>query len=233
MMQIFKPVIPSLLLVLVGITFLVGCSAIDESTPLAVVVEVPRPAGLNNEQLINEFERAVPLYATIQGLTRKYFVYNDEAFGGVYLWQSRAAAEAFFNQAWHSRIEQQYGQAATLRYFAAPVVTPGSNAANVSRENIVAIVNVTAPWYAPEPMIVSRMQDAIPLYANQGGLIHKYFTITDSRKVGGIYLWQDQQSADNFYNQSWRDRILDSYGEAAELEFLNAPVLMTKNTNSQ
>lgn len=221
-----KQLLSFVLLILINSALLSGCTAVDENTPVAVVVEVPRPVGLSRDSLIEQFKQATPVYAALEGLQRKYFTYSDTSIGGVYLWQNRAAADAFFNQAWRDRIIASYGREAILNYYAAPVTTDGASAARAGQHSVVAIVNVKAPWYAPEAMIVSRMQDTVPLYARQPGLVHKYFTLTAAGQVGGIYLWQNQRSADEFYDQQWRDRILESYGEAAELSFLEAPVHM-------
>ena len=41
----------------------------------------------------------------------------EDCGGGVYLWESRAAAEAWFNDEWWGWIEERFGARPTLTYF--------------------------------------------------------------------------------------------------------------------
>jgi hypothetical protein len=62
-------------------------------------------------------EQSVPRYQGLPGLHRKYFV-GDGAFGGgVYEWDSREAAEAFYDAAWHERIRSVYGAVPEIQLF--------------------------------------------------------------------------------------------------------------------
>jgi hypothetical protein len=48
---------------------------------------------------------SAPNYRGIPGLVRKYYLYGDDRTGGgVYLWNSREAAERFYSEAWKSTI---------------------------------------------------------------------------------------------------------------------------------
>jgi hypothetical protein len=75
------------------------------------IVRFPRPASLVEDPraLHAVLEESVPRYLTIPGLLRKYFIGNASHGGGVYEWQSRAAAEAFHNEAWRERLYGLYG----------------------------------------------------------------------------------------------------------------------------
>lgn len=200
-----------------------GCS----STPpgdVAVLVEVPRPTGLTDESLDQAFLDAAPAYQDIAGLKRKYFTHSDTHFGGVYLWSSIKAAETFYNDEWQKRIVSTYGSEALLTYFDAPVVTPGGSEKSANSKSAVTIVRVSAPWYAPRGTIVGRMKDAVPLYESLAGLDFKYFTIAEGKKVGGIYLWENGEAADAFYNEDWHKRIRETYGEDADIVRLESSV---------
>jgi hypothetical protein len=59
---------------------------------------------------------------------RKYFTATDDSFGGIYLWKNRAAADAWFNSAWHARVVKTYGVDGQVTYFDAPLVIEGTNA---------------------------------------------------------------------------------------------------------
>jgi len=94
--------------------------------PVIVVVKVPTPAGVTPERLRAGFEQAVPTFKAAPGLMRKSFTIGDDRnFGGVYFWQSRAAAEGFYSDAWRARILQTYGAPAVVEYFEAPLSITG------------------------------------------------------------------------------------------------------------
>lgn len=94
--------------------------AVAES-PVATVVTVKTPPGLSRAKIEGGFRQAVPTYEKVPGLIRKYFTVNDEVFGGMYLWKSRAAAEAWFNAQWRAKARATYGSDPTVTYFDAPV----------------------------------------------------------------------------------------------------------------
>jgi heme-degrading monooxygenase HmoA len=108
-----------------------GTPANPDSVAVGTLVEVPLPAGVPMEQVISGFKESVPAYQKVPGLLRKYFITSDKGtFGGVYLWKDEASANAWFNQAWKSRIEKTYGQPAKLEWFDAPILTPSKDPKN-------------------------------------------------------------------------------------------------------
>ena len=46
----------------------------------------------------------------------------DGKIGGIYLWESQEAADAFYDDAWHARIVDTYGEPGRIEYFDAPLV---------------------------------------------------------------------------------------------------------------
>lgn len=89
--------------------------------PVATLVTIKTPPGITRPMLDGGFKQAVPVYEKIPGLIRKYFIVNGDGFGGMYLWKSRASAEAWFNDAWREKAKATYGSEAQLTYFDAPV----------------------------------------------------------------------------------------------------------------
>lgn len=90
--------------------------------PVAVVVEVPTPAGAPRALIERGILASVPQYRAVPGLLRKYFTIGADDFGGVYLFASRAAADAWFTEAWRARVVTTYGKPATMTYYDVPVV---------------------------------------------------------------------------------------------------------------
>ena len=58
---------------------------------------------------------------------RKQFIYAEDGWaGGVYLWRSRADAEAFYSGPWLQGIRERYGMDPEIRYFHTAAVTDNS-----------------------------------------------------------------------------------------------------------
>ena len=56
-------------------------------------------------------------------LVRKYYLYGDDRTGGgVYLWNSREAAERFYSEAWKSTIAQRYGTQPEISFYDTSVI---------------------------------------------------------------------------------------------------------------
>lgn len=81
------------------------------------VVRFPAPADLDPAELRRVLGDAVPRYQGVPGLRRKYFVGNEATGGGVYEWESRAAAEAFYSQDWYERMLDVYGVQPEVEFF--------------------------------------------------------------------------------------------------------------------
>src|SRR2546427_472494 len=95
----------------------------DDATPVVVVTKIPLPWYVPRVVVARKFRDAIPEYEAVPGLAYKYFTIADDAkFGGIYLWNSRAQAKAWFNEAWHARVLAQRGAAAQVTMFDAPLV---------------------------------------------------------------------------------------------------------------
>ena len=53
---------------------------------------------------------------------RKYYLYEAGRGGGVYLWESRAAAEAVYSPEWRRMIAERYGAEPEIQFLDCPVV---------------------------------------------------------------------------------------------------------------
>lgn len=95
---------------------------------VVVVVNVPTPAGVTADRLRVEFEAAAPRYRQIPGLKTKSFTIGEASFGGAYLFEDRATAEAWFSDAWKARVVQTYGAEARVDIYEAPLTIAGTSA---------------------------------------------------------------------------------------------------------
>ena len=90
---------------------------------ITAIVQFKLPAGANRAQTAALFNQSAPKYRNLPGLVRKYYLYGEDGTaGGVYLWESRAAAEKVYDAAWRKMITDRYGAAPTVAYFETPVI---------------------------------------------------------------------------------------------------------------
>ena len=97
---------------------------------VAVVVAIKTPPGATDAYLRGEFDKAVPRYQAIPGLIRKYFTIQPGQpgkFGGIYYWTSKAAADAWFSDAWRTRATATYGSAPEVTYYDVPLAIDGKH----------------------------------------------------------------------------------------------------------
>jgi hypothetical protein len=92
-------------------------------TMIVAVVRFPLDPPLSSADAVALFEASAPKYQNIPGLVRKHYLLGDGGHvgGGVYLWESRAAAEALYDDAWRAGLEARYGAAPTIELFESAV----------------------------------------------------------------------------------------------------------------
>ena len=91
---------------------------------IVAIVRFPLPAGMTAEQTRASFEASASSYQGLPGLQRKYYLRSEDGTegGGVYLWESRAAAEAVYDEAWRARLTERFGAEPRVEYLDCPVV---------------------------------------------------------------------------------------------------------------
>jgi hypothetical protein len=83
---------------------------------------LPKP--ITREEARSIFLSTAPKYRGVPGLLRKTYVLSQDGLtaGGVYLWNSKAEAEALYTESWRTFVREKYGTEPTLTYFESPVV---------------------------------------------------------------------------------------------------------------
>ncbi len=64
-----------------------------------------------------EFTEIDTTYREVSGLISKHYLMGDEANGGVYMFEDRAKADAWFNDGWADWMEGRFGVRPTLEIF--------------------------------------------------------------------------------------------------------------------
>ena len=90
---------------------------------ITAIVHFPLPAPLTLEEATEVFRSTAPIYRNVPGLVRKVYLLSEDGrtAGGVYLWETRAAAERGLGEEWRQRLVERYGAEPSVTYFASPV----------------------------------------------------------------------------------------------------------------
>src|SRR6202008_1671965 len=100
---------------------------------ITAVVRFRLPEGITRDDAKAMFEKSAPNYRGVPGLIRKYYLYGDDRTGGgVYLWDSRQAAERFYSEAWRSTIAQRYGTQPEISFYDTAVIVENVDEKNAS-----------------------------------------------------------------------------------------------------
>jgi hypothetical protein len=101
---------------------------------ITAIVTIKLPESLTREQWLENSKNAAARFQTIPGLIRKQFIYSERGVaGGVYLWETREAAEACYRGAWRDNFRATFGAEPEIAWFESPVVVD-----NVSQEIRIA-----------------------------------------------------------------------------------------------
>ncbi|GGY10298.1 monooxygenase [Massilia dura] len=81
------------------------------------------PEPISPDEARRIFLGTAPTYQGVPGLFKKYYVLSEDGLtaGGVYLWNSRAEAEALYTEAWRTFVREKYGIEPVVTYFDSPV----------------------------------------------------------------------------------------------------------------
>jgi hypothetical protein len=75
--------------------------------------------GADWDAILAEARATIPRWLGNPQLTRKHYLLSEDGTecAGLYIWPTRAAAEAAHDAAWRAAVEQRTGAAPVIRYF--------------------------------------------------------------------------------------------------------------------
>jgi len=95
---------------------------------ITAIVRFPLPKGTSLSTAKTMFEKSAPNYRTSPGLVRKYYLFGeDNVGGGVYLWESREAADKQYSPQWKSMIAERFGSSPEITYYETPVIVDNTS----------------------------------------------------------------------------------------------------------
>ncbi len=91
---------------------------------ITTIVQFTLPQPMTRDEARKVFQSTAPKYRGLPGLVRKYYIVADDGrtAGGVYLWNSRADAQAVYTDEWRAFVTGKYGSPPSLSWFETPVV---------------------------------------------------------------------------------------------------------------
>ncbi len=86
-----------------------------------VTFTLPKPWTV--EEAASVFKSTAPKYLGKPGLARKHYYVTEagDKAGGIYLWKSKADAEACFTPEWKATVTEKYGKLPEILYVHVPV----------------------------------------------------------------------------------------------------------------
>jgi len=70
-------------------------------------------------------------------------------------------------------------------------------------------------------------------YEGLKNLTRKYYIMTDDQKqVGGIYLWESREAAEEWYNEAWYGAMTEAWGERPFVEYQDCMIVVDNETNN-
>ena len=90
---------------------------------ITAIVRFKLPSTIKLQDAEALYRASMPKYQGLPGLVRKYYLYDEKGIGGgVYLWESRAAAERVYTKEWRAMIADRYGAEPDITFFETPVI---------------------------------------------------------------------------------------------------------------
>ncbi|BAC90686.1 YdhR family protein [Gloeobacter violaceus] len=101
---------------------------------ITAIVQFSLPRALTRAEVKDLFAQVAGQFRGVPGLVRKYFLLSEDGTtgGGVYLWESRQAAERFYAGGLLRQIAEQYGSEPSVFYFESPVIVDNTVAEPVA-----------------------------------------------------------------------------------------------------
>jgi hypothetical protein len=103
---------------------------------IIAVVQIPMPKR-PREAAIAAQTKSAPTFRALgaQGLLRKDYLNGEAGGGGIYYWESREAAEAWYTPEWLAKAEQTFGARPIVTYYESYVTVDNVNGETLVREH--------------------------------------------------------------------------------------------------
>jgi hypothetical protein len=108
---------------------------------------------------------------------------------------------------------------------AASMLAAPSTRAQAADAPVTVVVTVPTPGTFSRDVVEAGIRKSVPDYRRVPGLVRKYFTIGEGT-FGGVYLFENRRSAEQWFNDAWHTRVHATYGAAATVVYYDVPVVL-------
>lgn len=188
--------------------------------PVVVIVKVQTPWYAPDWLVVRKMRQTLQQYRQIPGLSFKIFslARPDGEFGGIYLWQDRARAQAWFSPAWYARVRDERGVEPEVRMFDASAMFDSAAGENLdTMEGAVATVTTVAKRNGDAESLVDQR---VP------GLLRGYAIDAGKGRRGEVHLWRSESAATRALDAAWQRRQRALHDSAPIIEWYDAPILL-------
>lgn len=75
--------------------------------------------------------------------------------------------------------------------------------------------------------VVQGMRQVAPRWRTEPELIRKTFVYDpDAGQAGAFYLWKNRAAAERAHDDTWRQRVVDMYGNEPVIRFFDTPMVV-------
>jgi hypothetical protein len=91
---------------------------------IVTIVTFQLPQATTLAEISKTFQATAPKYRGMPGLLRKNYWLSEDGrrAGGIYLWESRAAADNIYTEEWKQFVAGKYGSPPSIEYLHSPVM---------------------------------------------------------------------------------------------------------------
>lgn len=179
----------------------------------------------------NRFIDTIPQYVAAPGLEHKaYTVSDDGRFGGVYLWSSRSAAEAWFDAAWHERVKRERGEDADVAVLDVRSTIDGQPVEGKPLPQHGTRADAAVSWLSTPPAAVASVEARLAALASAHGvsdaMARVNFVSDETGRVGVVVLWRSREVGRAFFTAEQLARLQQAAGSPLSVTWFAAPVLL-------
>ncbi len=96
---------------------------------------------------------------------------------------------------------------------------------------ITALLQTRLPAPVTPEEALEMFRRTAPNYQGKDGLIRKYYLLTEDRQhVGGVYLWESREQAEQVYTDDWREYVRETFGDYPSLTYFDTPIVVDNLT---
>lgn len=197
-----------------------------------VVVRVPVPWYAPRSVVRGKFRDVLPEYEPLVPLEAKYFtISEDDRYGGVYLWKTRADAEKHFDAAWRAGVRARRGVDAEVLVLDAPYVIegraiPAGQALGTRAVEYPAWISLVR-WDLPGASEVAAAAKILAGRPWPDEAMIRAFVVAGPHEVGIAALWATREAAEQASSAEERGQLgasIEARGSSAAR--FEAPLLI-------